>query len=231
MQWHVQVQLYAFGLANCRAYARVSRGGTGKRVSWLLRKQTKERNEGTGALGGPAPLFMGHCICWPRITLQRRPVWSHLTSDFTFDSLLANGSCISIRWPALSRYYEPYSIRCYAFSTAIIDPRSFPLFDSFANWRRAGWDDLGGDWETFRLFIQGRLELFLLTRLSDLSFLYPRSISFDSNRFYLNKLKLYRYESVISFDLIVFCRRFQVEVWNFSLNWYVLITYWEVKMN
>lgn len=110
----------------------------GKRVSWLLRKQTKERNEGTGALGGPAPLFMGHCICWPRITLQRRPVWSHLTSDFTFDSLLANGSCISIRWPALSRYYEPYSIRCYAFSTAIIDPRSFPLFDSFANWRRAG---------------------------------------------------------------------------------------------
>lgn len=86
-------------------YIRVSRAGT-DRLSWLLRKQTKERNEGTGALGGPAPLFMGHCICWPRITLHRRPVWSHLTSDFTFDSLLANGSCISIRWPVVSRYYK-----------------------------------------------------------------------------------------------------------------------------
>lgn len=57
----------------------------------------------------------------------------------------------------------------------------------------------------------GIISLNYFSRLSDLSFLYPRSISFDSNRFYLNKLKLYRYESVISFDLIVFCRRFQVE--------------------
>jgi len=48
-----------------------SRTVTG-RLSWLLRKQTKERNEGTSALGGLAPLFMGHCICWPRITLRER---------------------------------------------------------------------------------------------------------------------------------------------------------------
>ena len=92
------------------------------RLSWLLRKQTKERNEGTGALGGPAPLFMGHCICWPRITLHRRPVWSHLTSDFTFDSLLANGSCISIRWPAVSRYYKRHNVHGHR-SYAIFQPR------------------------------------------------------------------------------------------------------------
>lgn len=77
---------------------RVPRAGT-DRLSWLLRKQTKERNEGRSALGGPAPLFMVHCICWPRIAHRCRPVWSHLASDFTFDSLLANGSCISIRRP------------------------------------------------------------------------------------------------------------------------------------
>lgn len=88
-----------------------SRTVTG-RLSWLLRKQTKERNEGTSALGGLAPLFMGHCICWPRVTLSRaeqtRPVWSHLTSDFAFDSLLANGSRISIRLPrpCLSLLYD-----------------------------------------------------------------------------------------------------------------------------
>ena len=97
------------------------RAATG-RLSWLLRKQTKERNEGTGALGGPAPLFMGHCICWPRITLHRRPVWSHLTSDFTFDSLLANGSCISIRWPAVSRYYKRHHVHRHR-SYAIFQPR------------------------------------------------------------------------------------------------------------
>jgi len=100
-----------------------SRTVTG-RLSWLLRKQTKERNEGTSALGGLAPLFMGHCICWPRITLceraseRARPVWSHLTSDFTFDSLLANGSRISIRCPPpvfLIRYAATNEICCAIF--------------------------------------------------------------------------------------------------------------------
>ncbi|KYN08566.1 hypothetical protein ALC62_00422 [Cyphomyrmex costatus] len=34
-----------------------------------------------------------------RASERARPVWSHLTSDFAFDSLLANGSRISIRLP------------------------------------------------------------------------------------------------------------------------------------
>lgn len=57
----------------------------------------------------PPRCLWGTASAGPGITLRARPVWSHLTSDFTFDSLLANGSCISIRWPTgcLPRYYAP----------------------------------------------------------------------------------------------------------------------------
>lgn len=71
-----------------------SRTVTG-RLSWLLRKQTKERNEGTSALGGLAPLFMGHCICWPRVTLRERA------------SERANATCV----------VPPYVRLCIRFTT------------------------------------------------------------------------------------------------------------------
>jgi len=62
---------------------------------------TKRRNKRVG-WSRPAVYGALHLLAPynpPRASEQTRPVWSHLTSDFAFDSLLANGSRISIRLP------------------------------------------------------------------------------------------------------------------------------------
>jgi len=62
---------------------------------------TKRRNKRVG-WSRPAVYGALHLLA-PYNPPRARPVWSHLTSDFTFDSLLANGSRISIRCPPVSR--------------------------------------------------------------------------------------------------------------------------------
>ncbi|KAL0123385.1 hypothetical protein PUN28_005728 [Cardiocondyla obscurior] len=68
-----------------------------KRVGW-------SRPAVYGALHLLAPCNPPRARAREQASEQTRPVWSHLTSDFAFDSLLANGSRISIRlpWPCLS---------------------------------------------------------------------------------------------------------------------------------